>query len=191
MSLFRPRRLQRDITAVVFKCDNSDLTLFSIATGPCVALAHAEVPLVSPLQQDGGETPPLTAALYTVLTNLPAADALVPIDQMGPGLLSRCSDRFVDAMADSCEESLTLADEDDARDDEALTSFTRYQDAISDAWMRVGRWPREVVGLQNRLVRLGTAREARSKSQHVFVWHGPSVPQFTVVSGTGPYPRAT
>jgi hypothetical protein len=187
MKYLRPRRLRRDITAVVFSGDDADLSRFRVATGPCVAQVEGAAPLVSPLTQDGGETPTLTAALYTALTGLPGSSALVPLDQAGPGLLSRCSEDFVEAMADSCDESLRMADEDEARGDERLTSFTQHQHAVSEAWLRAGQWPREVVGLQNRLVRLGTAREARETGKRVFVWHGPPVPQFVVVSGRGPY----
>jgi len=145
--------------------------------------------LVSPLTQDDGETPALTAALHTALTGRRAREALLLIEQVGRGRLSRCSDAFVEAMAASAEESLRLANEDEARGDENLTSFSQHQDAVSAAWMRAGRWPRSVVGLQNRLVRLGTAQEAAAKARPVFVWHGPPAPQFVVVSGRGPYPQ--
>lgn len=136
--------------------------------------------LVSPLTQDGGETPSLTAALYTALTGRSASDALQLVDSIGKGRLSRCSDGFAEAMAACNEQSLRLAGEDDARGDGDLTSFVQHQDAVSAAWTRAGRWPREVVGLQNRLVRLGRAREATEKGQKVFVWHGPPVPQFRI-----------
>ena len=92
-------------------------------------------------------------------------------------------------MADSCEESLRLGDEVAAcGDDDELTTFPRHEDELSQAWLRAGKWPREVVRLNNRLVRLGPAREAHGKGQPVFVWHGPAVPQFTIVSGQGRYP---
>lgn len=174
---------------MVFSCDEPDLSRFSIQTGPCVPLLEGGKSLVSPLTQDDGETPALTAALYTALTGRPAGEALLLIEQVGRGRLARCSDDFVEAMAASAEESLRLADEDEARGDENLTSFSQHQDAVSAAWMCAGRWPRSVIGLQNRLVRLGTAREAAAKARPVFVWHGPPVPQFVVVSGRGPYPQ--
>lgn len=179
--------MQRDITAVVFSCEESELSRFSIKTGPCVPLVQGGQPLVSALTQDGGETPALTAALYTALTGGSASEALLLIDRAGKGRLSRCSDGFVDAMAAANEESLRLADEDEARGDHDLTTFVRHQEALSGAWMSAGRWPRSVVGLQNRLVRLGTARVARANGWPVFVWHGPPVPQFVVISGLGPY----
>jgi hypothetical protein len=172
---------------VVFSCDESDLSRFSIEAGPCVPLVEGGRSLVTPLTQDGGETPSLTAALYSALTGRPPSEALHLVDRMGRGRLSRCSDGFVEAMAACCEESLRLADEDEARGDADLCSFTRHQEAVSRTWMREGRWPREAVGLKNRLVRLGTAREAAEKGQPLFVWHGPPVTQFVVTPGEGPY----
>jgi hypothetical protein len=179
--------MRRDITAVVFSCDVSDLSRFSIESGPCVPLSEGGRALVSPLTQDGGETPSLTAALYPALTGRPASQALHLADRIGEGRLSRCSDGFAEAMASCNEESLRLADADEARGDEDLTSFTRHQDSVSTAWMREGRWPREVVGLQNRLTRLARAREAVEKGLPLFVWHGPPVPQFILTQGKGPY----
>jgi hypothetical protein len=89
---------------------------------------------------------------------------------------------------DSCEVSLRLEDEDEGRGRDDLPSFGRHQDELSLSWMRAGRWPRDVVGLQNRIGRTGMAREARLKRQPLFVWHGPPVPSLQVVSGQGPYP---
>jgi hypothetical protein len=151
-------------------------------------LTEGGTPLVSPLLQHGGETPALTAALYTALTGRPASQALQLLDKVAEGRLSQCSDGFVEAMAACSEASLRLADEDEARGDDGFASFARHQEGVSAAWMRAGKWPREVVGLGNRLVRLGTAREAAANGRRVFVWHGPPVPQFVIVSGRGPYP---
>jgi hypothetical protein len=146
--------------------------------------------LVDPVMQDGGETPTLTASFYTALTGKPAREVLILVDRSGRGRLSRFSDEFVEVMADSCEASLRLAGEDEARGDDDLPSFGRHQDELSSAWMRAGRWPREVVGLQNRIERTGAARHARLNHQPLFVWHGPSVPARQIVSGRGPYPGA-
>ena len=187
MNPLQPRRLRRDITAVVFSCDESDLSRFTIESGPCVPLTEGGKSLVSPLTQDGGETPSLTAALYTALTGRSASNALQLVETVGKGRLSQCSDDFVEAMAACSVQSLQLADEDEARGDEDLTSFIRHLDAVGTAWMHAARWPREVVSLQNRLVRLATAREAAERGQKVFVWHGPSVPQFVITQGRGPY----
>lgn len=187
MESFRPRRLRRDITAVVFAGDGTDLSRFSTETGPCVPLVAGGKALASVLTQHGGETPALTAALYTALTGRPRSEALVLLNRDGRGRLSRCSDEFVTAMAACCEESLCLADEDESRGYDDLPSFARQQDDVSRAWMHAGRWPREVVGLTNRLVRLGVARQAVASGKPVFVWHGPPMPQFVVTSGQGPY----
>ena len=172
---------------MVFSCDESDLLRFTIEFGPCVSSTPGRNPLASPLMQDLGETPALTSSLYTALTGHSAAHALPVVDRVGRGRLSRCSEHFVEAMATYLDESLRLANEDEATGDKDLTSFAHHQDALSEAWMSVGRWPREVVGLQNRLVRLGTARQALAQGRPVFAWHGPPVPQFTVKAGQGPY----
>lgn len=188
--IHRPRRLRGDITAVVFSCRESDLSRFSVESGPCVSTKPGCHPLVSPLLQDGGETPALTAAFYTALTGRPARHALVLVARAGQGRLSRCSDAFVLAMATACETGLRLADEDEARGDQDLTTFAQHQRAVSDAWMSAGRWPRSVVGLENRVLRWGRAREAIATGQAVYVWHGPPVAQFVIRAGTGPYTPA-
>ncbi|WP_182376105.1 hypothetical protein [Nocardioides sp. WS12] len=180
--------LRRDIAAVVFSCDEGDLSRFLVETGPCVALHEGGRPLASPLTQHGGETPELTAALHVALTGGRPKNSLLLLDQVGGGRLSQLSGAFVEAMAASSEESLRLADEDEARGEDSLPSFMEHQRRVSEAWLRAGRWPREVVGLQNRLVRLGTARTALAEGQRVLVWHGPPAPQFVVTSGRGPYP---
>jgi hypothetical protein len=87
-------------------------------------------------------------------------------------------------MAASSEETSHLADEDEARGEVNLPTFAQQQDYVSAGWMRAGRW-REVVSLRNRLVRLGIARQAVVSGERVFVWYGPAVPQFVVVSGQG------
>ncbi len=96
-----------------------------------------------------GETPRLTASLFTALTGRDATSALIRLDQTHGVLLSRCSTDFVNAMADDSEELLRLSREDKARGDNELTSFLRHEEAMIQAWMRSGRWPREVVSLRN------------------------------------------
>jgi hypothetical protein len=189
MRLWRPRNLRTDITAVVFTADNHDLSRFAVATGPCVPLAEGQAPLLSPLAQDGGETPELTASLYVALTGRSGQEALELVEQVGDGMLSRFSPGFVQALSACQEESQRLGDEDEARGDHAaLTSFTEYSNALCSAWLRAGPWPREVVSLWNRLpARMGYAREATATGRTMFAWHGPPVPTVRVVSGTGPY----
>ena len=81
--LLRPLHLRRDVTAVVFDCEESALATFDVESGPCVPLMSGGNPLVDPLCQDGGETPALTAALYTALTGRPAKDAFVGCESRG------------------------------------------------------------------------------------------------------------
>jgi hypothetical protein len=180
--------LRRGIAAVVFVADDADLRRFAVVTGPCVPLPGQSESLCSALAQDGGETPELSASLFTALTGQGSRDALIVVERAGPSTLSMCSDRFVEAMAEASRRSLRLADEDEARGDDELTSFAADQDELSTAWMKAGAWPREVVSTRNRLVRLGWARIAQERGLPLYIWHGPSVPQFTIATGTGPYP---
>jgi hypothetical protein len=91
-------------------------------------------------------------------------------------------------MVEANRRLLRLADEDEARGDDGLTTFAAHRLELSTAWMKAGAWPREVVSTENRLVRLGWARIAQERGLPLYIWHGPSVPQFTVTSGIGPYP---
>lgn len=184
----QPKRVNEGIAVVVFACPAKDLTQFAVATGPCVPLPGQSRALCSPLSQDTGETPEQTTALYTALTGRPASEAMMPLDEAGAGLLSRCSDEFVAAMAAANDHSLKLADQDEARGDSDLTSFTAYQDELSRTWMQATVWPRSVVGLHNRLTRLAWAQVSQEKGLPLYAWHGPSAPQFVLVERTGPYP---
>jgi len=189
MRLWRPRNLRTDITTVVFTADDLDLSRFAVATGPCVPLAEGQAPLRSPLAQDGGETPELTASPYVALTGHSGRDALVLVERVGDGQLSRLSPGFVQALAACQEESQRRGDEDEARGDvEALTSFTEHSNKICSSWLDAGPWPREVVSLWNRLpARLGYAREATATGRTMFAWHGPPVPMVKIVADQGPY----
>ena len=184
----RPKKLDDSIAVVLFTFPERKLAAMDVALGPCVPLPGARGPLCSPLTQGVGETPQLTAALYQALTGRPADEALEMLVREGIGTLSRCTDPFVAAMADANETLLRLADEDEANGDQDLPRFVAQQDAYDAAWMACGRWPSSVVSTSNRLVRMGSARVARETGQTLYCWHGPSVPQFTVVSGHGPYP---
>jgi hypothetical protein len=184
----RPRDLDDSIAVVVFTVPEDKLASMDLALGPCVPLPGRKRPLRSPLNQHVGETRLLTAALYSALTGNPADEALERFSQAGDGVLSRCTDRFVDAMADANKLLLRLADEDEAGGDRALTTFAKQQRAYDRAWMAAGAWPLAVVGTRNRLVRMGSASLAREKGQPLYCWHGPSVPQFLLVTGHGPNP---
>ena len=84
---------------MVFTCPPDQLGRLDVARGPCVPKSAGGESFVDPLMQDGGETPALTASLYTALTGKPAKDVLILVDRQGRGRLSRFSDEFVDAMA--------------------------------------------------------------------------------------------
>ncbi|GAA2719288.1 hypothetical protein [Cellulomonas aerilata] len=91
-------------------------------------------------------------------------------------------------MADANERMQAAARRDDVRGDKDLTEFTAVMDELDREWMRVARWPRSVVTTKNRLARLTWARTARDRGDRLYCWHGPAVPQYIVVSGTGGYP---
>jgi hypothetical protein len=111
------------------------------------------------------------------------------VEQRGDGRLFVCTAEFVDALSRANAELLALAAEDDARADKGLSSFAARLDEIDQAWLAATDWPTSFVSTQNRLApRLGWASEAERSSQPLWCWYGPAVPQFDVVSGTGPYP---
>jgi hypothetical protein len=160
-----------------------------VSTGPCVPPPGRAEALCSPLQQHGGEEPTHTSALYAVLTGRPSVEALEQIDEDRPGRLFVCRSPFVEAMAAANDELQRLADEDESQGDDELHRFTRRLDAIDAAWLTAAPWPKNFVGTRNRLApRLGLASAARASSEPLWCWYGPSIPQYTVRTGTGPYP---
>lgn len=172
--------LDRDSTVVVFTVPAQRLREMDVAAGPCVALRGSGEVLCSPLSQDRGETPRQTAALYTVLTGRPADGVLIEVARSGAGVLYRCSAEFVEAMASANELGVRLADQDEAAGDDELAGFAAKWADYDRAWLAVGDWPAEVVSTRNRLTRLGWARVARDKSQPLYCWFGPAVPQLVV-----------
>lgn len=183
-----PQALDASIAAVVFTATDADMHGFKVSDGPCIPLAPGAVPLCEPILQDVGETPPMTTALYAALTGRPPKSALMTVARSGRGTLSRCADDFAAAMAEASRTAVRLANEDEARGDEELTTFTAFHKRLDAAWLRVGPWPEEVVSVWPRLVRLGIARIAEESGTPVYVWHGPSATRFRIVSGHGPYP---
>ncbi|WP_136517373.1 hypothetical protein [Cellulomonas telluris] len=173
--------LDPSITVVVFTVPEKRLREMDTATGPCVPTGNRRRALAGPTRQDDGELPRHTAALYTALTGRPADDALVVVDRAGPGVLHRCSDAFVDAMAAANEEMIRLADDDDADGDRDLTRFVRRFHEVGRAWLCATQWPRDVVDVSGRLGRLGWARLARERGHPLYAWHGPSRPAYGVV----------
>jgi hypothetical protein len=130
----------------------------------------------------------LTKALYTALTGDDSKDSLVILERSGDGALSKFSKEFLDAMADANERHLRLADADEEAGNADFPGFSAAQDDLDRAWMAAADWPRSVVGTKNRLVRLGDASVARKRGQELYCWHGPAVPQFVIVQGSGGYP---
>jgi hypothetical protein len=182
-------RKRKDTAVVVFAVPEATLRAsMRTATGPCVPTADHQPALCSPLEQHGGEEPRTTAALYAVLTGRSASEALEPVDEDGPGRLFVCSRPFVEAMANMNAELQSLGDEDDAAGDRLLPRFTARLDELDRAWLAAGRWPEHFLGVRNRLApRLGRATEAITSGHPLWCWYGPSVPQFVVVQGSGPY----
>ena len=115
-------------TAVVFTVPEKRLSAMDVATGPCVPVGGRKHALVSVHQQEGPERPDQMAGLYSVLTGQSPDEALQLLEERGGSCLYRCSDGFVDAMADANELLVRLGDADKERNDPSLSSF-------------VARWP--------------------------------------------------
>ncbi|VEH27283.1 Uncharacterised protein [Cellulomonas fimi] len=171
---------------VVFTVQPDRLRRMDVATGPCVPQSGLKRPLQGVLAQDLGESPAQSAALFTALTGHAPEGALVVLEEAGSGRLSVCSETFLNAMADACEEHLALADADEAAGRKDLPTFARAYDELAVAWRQAVRWPRHVAPLSQRLGRLGSARHARLKEQPLYMWHGPSVPMFAIATGRMP-----
>jgi hypothetical protein len=165
---------------VVFCADAKQLGTIDVALGPCMRAPAQRRRLVSPLMQDNGETPEQASALFSVLTARPASEALSLLTASGDGRLFKCSDDFLNAMADQCEAMLAIPD---------LDGFANERERLSSAWMQATRWPDRYVSVKNRLGRLSDARAARQKGLPLYFWFGPPVSMRSVVAGTGPYRR--
>jgi hypothetical protein len=64
---------------------------------------------------------------------------------------------FVDAMADANEVLLRLAEEDDTRKNNELSSFVAKRQEYDRAWMAAADWPSSQVSTWNKLTRMGAA----------------------------------
>lgn len=175
-------------TAVIFTVAEDRLADMTVAMGPCVAAVEGRDPLVSLHQQQGPERPDQMAALYTALTGDASTDVLLLVAEERGSRLYRCSDPFVDAMADANELLNRLGDEDEARGDESYSSQQAKFAELDAAWMTAADWHSAMVSTRNRLIRMGWARVARESGQPLYCWYGPRLREYTVVHGRGPYP---
>ena len=175
--------MDHSVAVVVFTVPAKRLGAMTVAAGPCVPVPGRKRPLVGLGRQDGGEQPEQTAALYTALTGGSPEDALRLVVREGRGRLFVCSAEFVAAMAEAKDllDELARADEQPA-DADRSEFVDRYSD-IDRAWLATGAWPRSVSATTHRLSRLHWAQAARDRGQHLYVWHGPAVPQYEVVAG--------
>jgi hypothetical protein len=178
--MFRRKDLDSSITAVVFTVPDARLAEMDVATGPCVPVNGARKPLCPPLDQEIGETPRQTAALYTVLTGKPSDNALIAVSRSGKGALCRFSKEFVDAMADANELLKRLDAKDEERGDDVFSLAEAKSTEYDKAWLAAGDWPKSVVSTGNRLTRLAWADQARKLGQELYCWFGPSVSQMAV-----------
>lgn len=111
------------------------------------------------------------------------------VSTSGPGSLYRCSEEFVALMRSANDEAIRLGSLDKANGDNDLTLFMAHHHSLDAAWLEAGSWHRAQVSTSNRLIRMAWARTAQDKSQPLFCWYGPPVPQYVIMSGTGPYPE--
>ena len=180
-------------TCVVFSVPEKSLREMNVATGPCVPLPGRKRALRGVLWQDGPETPKQMRALFDVLggAHSERKSALELIATSGPGSLYRCSEEFVTLMRRENEEAVRLSNLDEANGDKGYRLFVANREKLDAAWLKAGEWHRSLVGTGNKFGRLGWARIAQEKDQPLYCWYGPPVPEFVVVSGSGPYPGKT
>src|SRR3954454_19690214 len=91
------------IAVVVFTADDAKLRRLDVGLGPCVIASGQRRPLVSPLMQDLNETPEQSSALFTVLADGEAPDALRLVAATESSKLFGCNQGFLNAMADASE----------------------------------------------------------------------------------------
>lgn len=180
-------------TCVIFTVPEKRLTEMDVATGPCVPLPGRKRALRGVHWQEGRESPEQMRAFYVVLGGSPSGreSALELVAASGPGSLYRCSDEFVALMRAANDEAIRLGDLGKTNGDEELTVFTTHQQELDAAWMEAGDWHKAQVSTWNKLYRSGWARDAQQKSQSIYCWYGPPIPEYVVVAGTGPYPGKT
>lgn len=78
---------------VEFAADEKRLAAVDVALGPCLPKPGRKKALLSPLNQDGGETPKQASALFIPLTGQPARDVLALCAEEGPGANAGASGR--------------------------------------------------------------------------------------------------
>lgn len=177
-------------TFVMFSVPESKLRGMDVATGPCVPVAGRKHALRSPHSQQGPERLEQMLALFIILggTEDELPDAMQLVEARGPGRLYRCSDRFVQLMAEQNRHELLLIAEDEENGDNDYALSMAEFERLDAAWMATGGWHRSQVSTTNKLPRIAYARWAQDKGQSVFCWYGPPVPEYIIVRGEGPYP---
>lgn len=178
-------------TFVIFSVPTAKLRGMDVATGPCVPIPGRKHALRSVHSQQGPERIDQMLALFTLLggnaDELP--DAMQLVEEHGPGRLYRCSDRFVQLMADQSRRELGLIDQDEEDGDNQGTRFAAEIARLDAGWMATGGWHKRMVSTRNRLAaRISYVRWAQEKQQPVFCWYGSPVPEYVVVHGHEPYP---
>jgi hypothetical protein len=162
----------------MFHCSDKDADGIDIAIGPCVPRIGPRGgrlrALVSPHLQHRVTTLDQVAGLYTVLTGGPAADAFDRVRSAGSGSLARLSVPFASRLAD------LGAIEVDAE------STLAAQKAIADRWYRAVPWGPEMRAVDHIVLTFaGASFLARAKGHRTYCWVGPSVREYTIVSGVG------
>src|ERR1700680_4032419 len=89
---------------VVFRCSEQQAAVIDVAVGPCVPRVGPRggriAPLASPLYQMHSNTLAQAAALYTVLTGRPSAEAWENHRTQRQATLARFSERFAAGLAE-------------------------------------------------------------------------------------------
>ncbi|TBN57086.1 hypothetical protein EYE40_06545 [Glaciihabitans arcticus] len=180
-------------TCIVFSVPENRLSAMDVAIGPAVPLPGRTTSIVSVHAQQGGESAENMRDLFVVLGGSPLErdEALERFAEVGDGLLYRCSATFLNLMVEEEAATLRVLHEEQAGGESETPRWLARRNALDEAWLAGSSWHPDQVSTGNKLFRLGLARMAHEKGQALYCWYGPSVPEYVIESGTGPYPGSS
>lgn len=162
---------------VLLTAKQRDVDRVDGASGPCVPLPTRKRPLVS-VHRQFHDTPEQFSALFGVLGGRPS-EAWTEIGKTRGAMLVKLSDHFVDVLADLSRRAIDVPEGE-------VADLSEIEE-VAVRWRQATRWPKRQLakGLIDRLILdAAWSRVAREKSQDVYCWFGPAVPEYEIVSGT-------